>query len=172
MLPETIADSIGLVRQLGERYLWVDVLCIVQDDPDDKAVQIHTMELIYGSSVFTIFAAGGKTASGTSSRHSYSTTIYGGDQRPSSHAVSHLPALSSTLRLLLPRDSLGLQSGRLKGWERSPCLLHPPLAYYSEDSPHHSPPYRITNTSMFLLAEPDPLLYHVYIDSLVHFSSM
>ncbi|OAX35137.1 HET-domain-containing protein [Rhizopogon vinicolor AM-OR11-026] len=58
LLPGTISDTIQLIRQLGERYLWIDALCIVQDDPEDKAVQIRVMELIYGSSVFTIFAVG------------------------------------------------------------------------------------------------------------------
>ncbi|OAX31577.1 hypothetical protein K503DRAFT_72301, partial [Rhizopogon vinicolor AM-OR11-026] len=54
MLPGTISDTIQLVRQLDERYLWIDALCIVQDDSDDKAVQIGVMELIYGSSTFTV----------------------------------------------------------------------------------------------------------------------
>jgi hypothetical protein len=58
MMPGTISDTIQLVRQLGERYLWIDALCIVQDDLEDKAVQIGVMELIYGNSAFTIFAAG------------------------------------------------------------------------------------------------------------------
>ncbi|OJA14029.1 hypothetical protein AZE42_06470, partial [Rhizopogon vesiculosus] len=57
LLPGTISDTIQLIRQLDERYMWIDALCIVQDDPEDKAVQIRVMDLIYGSSVFTIFAA-------------------------------------------------------------------------------------------------------------------
>ncbi|OAX40976.1 HET-domain-containing protein [Rhizopogon vinicolor AM-OR11-026] len=58
VMPGTISDTIQLVRQLGERHLWIDALCIVQDDPDDKEVQIGAMDHIYSSSVFTIFAAG------------------------------------------------------------------------------------------------------------------
>lgn len=59
MMPDTISDTIQLVRRLGEQYLWIDALCIVQDDPQDKAIQIGAMELIYSGSAFTIFAAGG-----------------------------------------------------------------------------------------------------------------
>ncbi|OJA14570.1 hypothetical protein AZE42_06366, partial [Rhizopogon vesiculosus] len=59
VLPGTILDTIQLIRQLGERYLWIDALCIVQDDLEDKAVQIGVMDIIYGSSVFTVFALGG-----------------------------------------------------------------------------------------------------------------
>ncbi|KAG1763838.1 heterokaryon incompatibility protein-domain-containing protein [Suillus occidentalis] len=61
-LPDTIADSISFVRQLGERYIWIDALCITQDDPQDKAIQLHAMDLVYGLSYFTLIAAGGKTA--------------------------------------------------------------------------------------------------------------
>jgi hypothetical protein len=62
LLPGTISDTIQLTHQLDERYLWIDALCIVQDDPADKAVQIGVMELIYGSSVFTIFASDSTSA--------------------------------------------------------------------------------------------------------------
>ena len=47
---------------LGERYLWVDSLCIIQDDEDDKAIQIAAMDQIYSSSVLTIAAASGDNA--------------------------------------------------------------------------------------------------------------
>ncbi|KAG1738592.1 heterokaryon incompatibility protein-domain-containing protein [Suillus paluster] len=60
--PDTITDSILFVRQLGERYLWIDALCIIQDDPQDKVAQIHDMDLVYGLSYFTIIAAGGMSA--------------------------------------------------------------------------------------------------------------
>ncbi|KAG1756326.1 heterokaryon incompatibility protein-domain-containing protein [Suillus paluster] len=61
-LPETITDSILFVRQLGERYIWIDALCIIQDDLQDKLTQIHAMDLVYGLSYLTIIAAGGTTA--------------------------------------------------------------------------------------------------------------
>ncbi|KAG2035703.1 heterokaryon incompatibility protein-domain-containing protein [Suillus americanus] len=61
-LPDTIADSISFVRQLGERYIWIDALCIIQDDSQDKVIQLHAMDLVYGLSYFTLIAAGGKTA--------------------------------------------------------------------------------------------------------------
>ncbi|KAG1840271.1 heterokaryon incompatibility protein-domain-containing protein [Suillus subalutaceus] len=61
-LPDTITDSISFVRQLGERYIWIDALCIIQDDSQDKVIQLHAMDLVYGLSYFTLIAAGGKTA--------------------------------------------------------------------------------------------------------------
>ncbi|KAJ3496551.1 hypothetical protein NLJ89_g10469 [Agrocybe chaxingu] len=61
-LPKTITDAIYFVRNLGETYLWVDSLCIIQDSLDDKAVQIPNMDIVYQSAVLTIVAAAGKDA--------------------------------------------------------------------------------------------------------------
>ncbi|KAI5925767.1 hypothetical protein F4810DRAFT_658154 [Camillea tinctor] len=38
-------------------YIWVDSLCILQDDPDSKAREISRMALYYGQSTVTICAA-------------------------------------------------------------------------------------------------------------------
>ncbi|OBS20388.1 hypothetical protein FPOA_06759 [Fusarium poae] len=58
-LPETIRNTIDLVRELGERYLWVDALCIIQDDPASLSLNLNQMQLIYASSVFCIMASTG-----------------------------------------------------------------------------------------------------------------
>lgn len=61
-VPTTVADSIDLVAMIGERYLWVDSLCIVQDDPQEKHSQIANMDAIYGNAILTINAAAGQDA--------------------------------------------------------------------------------------------------------------
>jgi len=48
--------------QYGEKYLWVDSLCIVQDDADIKHVQIQNMDMIYRSAFAVIVAAYGGNA--------------------------------------------------------------------------------------------------------------
>ncbi|KAK0716084.1 heterokaryon incompatibility protein-domain-containing protein [Lasiosphaeris hirsuta] len=57
-LPPTIRDVIFACKQLGQPYLWVDALCILQDDLDDKMTQIPQMADIYSGSLLTISAAG------------------------------------------------------------------------------------------------------------------
>ncbi|KAI0971310.1 heterokaryon incompatibility protein-domain-containing protein [Xylaria arbuscula] len=56
-LPNIIADAIALCRDLGERYLWIDRLCIIQDDEVTKPNQINAMDTIYRSASFTIIGA-------------------------------------------------------------------------------------------------------------------
>lgn len=61
-IPRTIWDAVLLVREVGQRYLWVDSFCIVQDDDKHKSEQINAMNSIYGNSLFTIIAISGRDA--------------------------------------------------------------------------------------------------------------
>ncbi|PVH68449.1 HET-domain-containing protein, partial [Cadophora sp. DSE1049] len=55
---QTILDAMKLTREIGERYLWVDGICIFQDSAD-KATQIAAMDQVYSNSMLTIVAASG-----------------------------------------------------------------------------------------------------------------
>ena len=59
-LPNTISDAMYACAKLGHRYLWVDSLCIVQDDEDDVKEQIACMSDIYSGAFLTIIAAWGE----------------------------------------------------------------------------------------------------------------
>ncbi|KAI1801261.1 HET-domain-containing protein [Daldinia bambusicola] len=56
-LPQTIKDAIKVTQSLGLRYLWIDALCIIQDDPEDKRREISQMCTIYQNALVTIAAA-------------------------------------------------------------------------------------------------------------------
>jgi len=62
VLPRTILDVMKLVLDLGGKYLWVDRLCILQDDEVDKSLQIPRMDSIFCLAELTIIAASGSGA--------------------------------------------------------------------------------------------------------------
>ncbi|KUJ19722.1 HET-domain-containing protein [Mollisia scopiformis] len=59
LLPRTIQDAIEVTRSVGYRYLWVDSLCIIQDDAVDRDGQLNMMDEIYSNANLTIAAASG-----------------------------------------------------------------------------------------------------------------
>jgi hypothetical protein len=61
-IPRTILDAIGLTKLIGLKYLWVDRLCIVQDDSRHFNKQLQQMASIYANSCFTVIAADGQDA--------------------------------------------------------------------------------------------------------------
>ena len=56
ILPRTIRDAIVATRRLNIRYLWVDALCIIQDDEDDWRHESVQMCDVYQCSYLTIAA--------------------------------------------------------------------------------------------------------------------
>jgi hypothetical protein len=62
ILPRTIRMAMALTSQIGLTHLWVDRLCIVQDDSDARLNQIHNMASVYANAYLTIVAAAGADA--------------------------------------------------------------------------------------------------------------
>ncbi|KAK3399923.1 heterokaryon incompatibility protein-domain-containing protein [Sordaria brevicollis] len=62
-LPQTIADAVKVAEALGINHLWVDALCIIQDDDADKAREIGQMAHIYRHATITILASRANSAS-------------------------------------------------------------------------------------------------------------
>ncbi|KAI0179667.1 heterokaryon incompatibility protein-domain-containing protein [Hypoxylon sp. FL1284] len=61
-LPLSIQDAIKVTLNIDLEYIWVDSICIVQDDDKDKQREIASMPRIYNESVVTIVAARAKSA--------------------------------------------------------------------------------------------------------------
>ncbi|KAI0400752.1 heterokaryon incompatibility protein-domain-containing protein [Xylaria palmicola] len=60
--PLTIRDAVKVCQGAGLQHLWIDALCIIQDDPRDKSAEIAKMTSIYGSATVTIAAARSSSA--------------------------------------------------------------------------------------------------------------
>ncbi|KAL4897584.1 heterokaryon incompatibility protein-domain-containing protein [Aspergillus ambiguus] len=57
-LPQPVQVAIQVLRYLKIRYLWVDALCIIQDDDNDWKSQAAKIEEIYKASDITIAVSG------------------------------------------------------------------------------------------------------------------
>lgn len=63
-LPKTFQDAVHITRALGLRYLWIDSLCIIQDDKRDWEIESAKMAGIYTGSYLTIAATASADSSG------------------------------------------------------------------------------------------------------------
>ncbi|KAI1112376.1 heterokaryon incompatibility protein-domain-containing protein [Nemania sp. NC0429] len=62
VVPRTIRDAMKLCALTGQRYLWVDRACIIQDDYETKQQHLQAMAETYARAEFTIVAADGSDA--------------------------------------------------------------------------------------------------------------
>lgn len=62
-LSETLQDAVVATRKLGIPYIWIDSLCIIQDDPEDWRQEAAQMVSIYENEYVTIAATDGDDGS-------------------------------------------------------------------------------------------------------------
>ena len=53
-LPKTVEDALYVCTELSIPFLWVDLYCIDQDNPEKKAKQINSMGYIYHRAEITL----------------------------------------------------------------------------------------------------------------------
>lgn len=89
-LPQTLLDAILTTRKIGLKYVWIDSLCIIQNDPKDKKSEISNMREIFKLASVTIVAANAANAH---------DGFLGLRETP--------PPIALKLPLLCPNDKLG-----------------------------------------------------------------
>ena len=60
LIPHTIRDAMSFARSLGVSYLWIDAVCIIQDDEEDKAIQLANISNVYRHAIFTVAVGDGR----------------------------------------------------------------------------------------------------------------
>ncbi|KAK1071007.1 hypothetical protein LTR74_003656 [Friedmanniomyces endolithicus] len=64
VLSTTFRHAIQITRGLDIRYIWIDALCIVQNDPEDWAREAAKMRTVYSDAFLTIAAASASDGTG------------------------------------------------------------------------------------------------------------
>ena len=62
-LPKTFRDAVAITKLLNLRYLWIDSLCIIQDDRNDWSMEAPRMGSIYSRAYLVIAASGARDSS-------------------------------------------------------------------------------------------------------------
>ena len=133
-LPQNFQDAILTVQKLQLRFLWIDALCIIQDDPADWAREAARMNDVYGFAYLTIAAT-----SATSSTDGFL-------RRPE-EMVSSIPYYKDTgtepaSRLILAYQQIGDQGSwasnietarwNTRGWTLQERLLSKRVLHFAE----------------------------------------
>lgn len=116
-LPKTFQDAVRVTRELGIAYLWVDSLCIIQDDEQDWIKEAKLMGRIYERAFCTIAAVEAYNDAGgcftQTGRYEYLVCIPG-------------KAKQETICLAKP------WAGRHHYWDRGPLVSCPKCRLLSE----------------------------------------
>ncbi|KAF1948437.1 HET-domain-containing protein [Byssothecium circinans] len=141
-LPKTFQEAINIVRLLGERYLWIDSLCIIQNDEIDWEEQSIQMATIYQNAYLTLAASKATDCTGGlhNSSNRYQETILqsqGEDgQALSAIARRHIPhfyhgfAQPCLLTTWQSADSIGQFPLLLRAWVLQERLLSPRILHF------------------------------------------
>jgi hypothetical protein len=55
-MPQTMQDAVTVARRLGQRYIWIDALCILQDSKKDWEIHASQMHKIFSNAWLVISA--------------------------------------------------------------------------------------------------------------------
>jgi hypothetical protein len=129
-LPKSLQDAIIVTENLDLKLLWIDALCIVQDDAMDKAIEISTMPAVYSQAAVTILASRAESVRDgfLHMRNTYDTSIFevpymGGEDRMAS--VVLVPELAR------PRNSK--EPLAFRAWALQEKLLSPRILDYGSN---------------------------------------
>ncbi len=131
-LPQTIRDAIQVTRHLQVRLLWVDSLCIVQDDADELAREMANMSSYYGNSLVTISASAAKSAAEGFLRP-FSDTPYDRQQDSFELPFRFSDTARGYVRLLPPRTACS-EAIDSRAWTLQESLTSTRLVSFGRDT--------------------------------------
>ncbi|KAK9423292.1 putative Heterokaryon incompatibility domain-containing protein [Seiridium unicorne] len=123
IMPATLRDAMIVCEKLGERYIWIDRLCILQDNEVDKSSQVQAMASIYSAAKFVIIDASGR---------SMNDGIVGASRPRKSQISERLCGLVINVQLPPLWDVVGPSCWNSRGWTYQEALLSKRKVFYTE----------------------------------------
>jgi hypothetical protein len=163
-LPRTLSDVMEACKRLGYQYLWVDALCIIQDDFENKEEQISQMDKIYRGAALCIIAA-----AGLDSNHGLPGVTC---QRRWAQSIEHANDMNLHARLGEAEFCVIADKWAARGWTYQEFCLSQRLFYFTEFGAFYidrTPEALNTGDPCFLTDQPacndDSATGHLYMDS-------
>lgn len=122
-LPRTIQDAVFVSRGVGLRYLWVDRLCIVQDNEAEFTAEMNKMGDIYSQALITICAGNSATSEDTFLKPRL-THLSRSVQLP-----FRCPSGEISAAMIIPRQR-EIEMLNTRGWTLQESLLSQRVVYY------------------------------------------
>ncbi|KAF7915185.1 uncharacterized protein EAE98_011270 [Botrytis deweyae] len=128
-IPQTILDAIEITGRFGIRYLWVDALCIVQDDLESKMHEINRMHIIYAQAEMTIVAA---TGDGANSGLLDIDPIFTDAE---THLINNIRFTVNSMEL---RDVIEFSTWFTRGWTFQELVFSKRILYFTTERTYYS----------------------------------
>ncbi|KAK8087260.1 hypothetical protein PG994_002234 [Apiospora phragmitis] len=121
-LPQNVQDAVHITRRLGFQYLWVDALCISQDNAQDWAEEKAKLPLYYGQAALMISASIATDADSgiLAERHVPMSPIMGKDRK-----------FGLRQRILRWKDDIERSHLATRGWAAQERMLAPRIVHYT-----------------------------------------
>ncbi|KAH8772076.1 heterokaryon incompatibility protein-domain-containing protein [Hyaloscypha sp. PMI_1271] len=128
ILPKTFQDAVRITCEVGLSYIWIDSLCIFQDNPADWERESHTMADVYSQSYCNIAAASARDSSEGCFFDRAKEACFPRTIEPSGEGFSKIYELYPER---LWADGVSIQPLLQRGWVLQEVLLAPRIIYYT-----------------------------------------
>lgn len=122
----TIVDAMEATRRLGYRYIWVDALCITQDDEQTIQNNVGVMDLIQAEAALTIVAAAGTNAD------SGLPGVFCDIPRTQQQHTCHIDKITVANMLDSSNDAINFSRWNSRGWTYQERLLSTRLLIFTD----------------------------------------
>jgi hypothetical protein len=152
--PRTVTDAITACQNLDFRFLWIDRLCIIQDD-DNISVQLNQMAAIYHFATLTFVAVAGDADS-----HGLPGVSYPRDPRQS--VLRYKESLEVVGPMSWLGASLPTSAWQRRAWTYQEKVASSQLLFFTDGGLHLQPSAGARRTPMYVLSEGPHKLWDSY----------